>query len=93
MAKLGRGHRKMQAELKKRQNSTNAFSKKLYAFLAAIVGFIVMLFKYMFLALWWVLKHLFMLMVAMCKYIYAGFLYLVKKISAKLRKNEAGEEL
>lgn len=93
MARLGRGHRKMQAELKKRQSSTNSFSKKIYAFLAAIVGFIALLFKYMFLALWWVLKQMFLLMAALCKYIYKGFLYLVNKISSKFRKNEAEGDL
>lgn len=92
MAKLGSGKRQMKAVLNKRSKKTNASANIFYKFLAAMCTYTALMFKYIFLAFWWVLKQLFKLMYAMLRYIYQGVVFLVKKIAEKFRKNEENKE-
>ncbi len=92
MAKPGSGHRKMQAVRKQRQKKTDAFTKKLYKFLAVMCTYVALMFKYLFIAMWWVIKQLFKLMYIILPYIYQGIVFLVKKIAEKFRKKEENKE-
>lgn len=88
MAKIGSGKRQMQAELKRRQKGTNKFCKKINKFLGAIATFIFLMFKYLFLAIWWLIKYLFKMCFAMLKYTYLGLAFPVKKIAEKIRSKK-----
>lgn len=92
MAKLGSGKRQMQAVINKRNKKTNAFSKQIYKFLAAMATFTALMFKYIFIAFWWVIKQLFKLMYKMVIYTYRGIAALAKKAAEKFRKKEESEE-
>ncbi len=92
MAKLGSGKRQMQAVINKRNKKTNAFSKQIYKCLAAMATFTALMFKYIFIAFWWVIKQLFKLMYKMVIYTYRGIVALVKKAAVKFRKEEIVEE-
>lgn len=92
MAKLGSGKRQMQAVINKRNKETKAFSNQIYKFLAAMVTFTALMFKYMFIAFWWVIKQLFKLMYKIGLYIYRGIVALAKKAAEKFRKEEIVEE-
>jgi len=92
MARPGSGKRQMQAVFKKRQKKTNAFSKQIYKFLAAMATYTALMFKYLFIALWWVVKQLFRLMYMACVYTYRGNVFLVKRAAAKLRNQEEKKE-
>ncbi len=91
MAKPGSGKRQMQAIINKRNNKAKASTNIIYKFLAAIVTFVVLMFKYIFIALWWLVKQLFKMMYVMLSYIYRGIVLLVKKAAAKLRKQKENE--
>lgn len=91
MAKPGSGKRQMQAVINKRNKKTNAFSKQIYKFLAALVTYTALMFKYLFIALWWVVKQLFKLMYMLFVYIYRGIMLMIKKATEKFHKKE-GEE-
>ena len=91
MAKPGSGKRQMQAVINKRNNKAKAFTNIIYKCLAAIITFIALMFKYLFIALWWLIKQLFKLMYAMLSYIYRGIIFLVKKAAEKFRKQEKSE--
>lgn len=88
MAKSGSSYRKMQAVRKARQRKTDAFTKKLCKFLVAMANFTALMFKYMFIALWWVIKYMFKLMYTIFVYIYRGIVFLAKKVSKKFCKKE-----
>lgn len=92
MAKPGSGKRKMQAVINKRNKKTNASANIIYRFFAAIATFTVLMFKYIFIALWWLIKQLFKLMYMIGLYIYRGIVSLVKKAAEKFRKKEESEE-
>ncbi len=92
MAKLGSGKRQMKAVMNKRNKKTNAFANILYKFLAVMCTYVALMFKYLFIAMWWVIKQLFKLMYAMLRYVYQGIVFLVKKIAEKFRKKEESKE-
>lgn len=92
MAKLGSGKRQMQSVISKRSKKTNAFTKQIYKFFAAMVTYTALMFKYMFIALWWVIKYMFKLMYMIFAYIYRGIIFLAKKAVEKFRKKEIVEE-
>ena len=50
------------------------------------------MFKYIFIAFWWVIKQLFKLMYKMGLYIYRGIVALAKKAAEKFRKPKENEE-
>lgn len=91
MAKPGSGKRQMQAIINKRNNKAKASTNIIYKFLTAIVTFVVLMFKYIFIALWWLVKQLFKMMYVMLSYIYRGIVLLAKKAAAKLRKQKENE--
>lgn len=92
MAKPGNGKRQMQAVINKRNKKTSASANIIYRFLVAMVTFVALMFKYIFIAFWWVIKQLFKLMYKMGLYIYQGIVYLVKKAAEKFRKPKENEE-
>ena len=92
MAKPGSGKRQMQAVINKRNNKEKASTNIIYKFLAALVTYTALMFKYLFIALWWVVKQLFKLMYTACVYVYRGIVFLVKKAAEKFRKKEESEE-
>ncbi|MCM1027844.1 MAG: hypothetical protein NC432_15570 [Roseburia sp.] len=91
MAKLGSGKKQMQAVINKRNQKTKSFSKKIYKFLAALATYTALMFKYLFIALWWVIKQMFKLIYMLFVYIYRGIVFLVKKAAEKFRKKESEE--
>lgn len=92
MAKPGNGKRQMQAVINKRNKKTNASANIIYRFLAAMVTFVALMFKYIFIAFWWLIKQLFKLMYKIGLYVYRGIVALVKKAAEKFRKKETSEE-
>lgn len=92
MAKPGSGKRQMQAVINKRNKQTKADTNMIYKCLAAVATFVALMFKYMFIAVWWVIKYIFKLMYMLFAYIYQGIVYLVKKAAEKLRKPKENEE-
>ena len=92
MAKLGSGKKQMQAVINKRNKKTNASANIIYKFLAAMVTFTALMFKYIFIAFWWLIKQLFKLMYKVGLYIYRGIVALAKKAAEKFRKKENNEE-
>ena len=92
MAKLGSGKKQMQAVINKRNKKTNASANIIYKCLAAMATFVALMFKYIFIAFWWVIKQLFKLMYKMGLYIYRGIVALAKKAAEKFRKPKENEE-
>lgn len=92
MAKLGSGKKQMQAVINKRNKKTNTSANIIYKFLAAMVTFTALMFKYIFIAFWWLIKQLFKLMYKIGLYVYRGIAALAKKAAEKFRKKEESEE-
>lgn len=92
MAKPGSGKRQMQGVINKRNKKTNVSANIIYKFLAAMCAFVVLIFKYIFIAFWWLIKQLFELMYTMLLYIYRGIVALAKKAAEKFRKPKENEE-
>lgn len=92
MAKPGSGKRQMKAVMNKRNKKTNAFANIIYKFLAAMCTYTALMFKYIFIAFWWLIKQLFKLMYKIGLYVYRGIVSLVKKAAEKFRKKEESEE-
>ena len=91
MARPGSGKRKMQAVITKRNKKTDAFARQLYKFLAAVCTGVALMFKYMFIAMWWAIKQMFICMYKIMLYIYRGAVTLVKKIAEKIRGKRTEE--
>lgn len=92
MAKPGSGKRQMKAVINKRNKKTNASANIIYKFLAAMCTYTALMFKYIFIAFWWLIKQLFKLMYKVGLYIYRGIVALAKKAAEKFRKKENNEE-
>lgn len=92
MAKPGSGKRQMQSVINKRNKQTKASANIIYKCLAAMATFVALMFKYIFIAFWWVIKQLFKLMYKMGLYIYRGIVALAKKAAEKFRKPKENEE-
>ena len=92
MAKLGSGKRQRQAVINKRNKQTKALTKQIYKFLAAMVTFTALMFKYIFIAFLWLIKQLFKLIYKIGLYIYRGIVVLAKKAAEKFRKKEVAKE-
>lgn len=82
----------MQAVINKRNKKANASANIIYKFLAVMCTYTALMFKYLFVGMWWVVKQLFKLMYAMLRYIYQGIVFLAKKAAEKFRKPKENEE-